>query len=38
MAIEMKRYFKQDLKRIGHATRVAKYAERIGKEQGGNSQ
>jgi hypothetical protein len=36
VAIEMKRYFKQDFKRIGHATRVARYAERIGKEQGGN--
>ncbi|MCP4665624.1 MAG: phosphohydrolase, partial [Deltaproteobacteria bacterium] len=26
VAIEMKRYFKQDFKRIGHATRVARYA------------
>ncbi len=36
VAIEMKRYFKQDFKRIGHATRVARYAEQIGKEQRGN--
>ncbi|MCP4668946.1 MAG: HD domain-containing protein, partial [Deltaproteobacteria bacterium] len=36
VAIEMKRYFKQDFKRIGHATRVARYAERIGKEEQGN--
>ena len=27
VAIEMKRYFKSDFKRIGHATRVARYAE-----------
>lgn len=36
VAIEMKRYFKTDFKRIGHATRVARYAEQIGKQQGGN--
>lgn len=36
VAIEMKRYFKSDFKRIGHATRVARYAERIGKKEGGN--
>ena len=30
VAIEMKRYFKSDFKRIGHATRVARYAEKIG--------
>ncbi|MCP4682692.1 MAG: HD domain-containing protein [Desulfobacterales bacterium] len=35
VAIEMKRYFKQDFKRIGHATRVARYAEQIGKEEQG---
>ncbi|HJX34891.1 MAG TPA: HD domain-containing protein [Desulfatiglandales bacterium] len=35
-AIEMKRYFKQDFKRIGHADRVARYAEEIGKEEGGD--
>lgn len=33
VAIEMKRYFKNDFKRIGHASRVARYAERIGKEE-----
>jgi HD superfamily phosphodiesterase len=32
----MKRYFKTDFKRIGHATRVARYAERIGKAEGAN--
>ena len=36
VAIEMKKYFKQDFKRIGHAGRVARYAERIGKAEGGN--
>jgi HD superfamily phosphodiesterase len=36
VAIEMKRYFKSDFKRIGHATRVARYAERIGKKERGN--
>ncbi len=36
VAIEMKRYFKSDFKRIGHATRVARYAEQIGKSEGGN--
>ena len=36
VAIEMKRYFKQDFKRIGHATRVARYAEKIGKAEQGN--
>jgi HD superfamily phosphodiesterase len=36
VAIEMKRFFKQDFKRIGHASRVARYAERIGKEEQGN--
>jgi len=36
VAIAMKRYFKSDFKRIGHATRVARYAERIGKEENGN--
>ena len=36
VAIEMKRYFKSDFKRIGHATRVARYAEKIGKFEGGN--
>ena len=36
VAVEIKRYFKQDFKRIGHAMRVARYAEKIGKEEGGN--
>lgn len=36
VAIEMKRYFKGDFKRIGHATRVARYAERIGRIEGSN--
>ena len=36
VAIEMKRYFKQDFKRIGHATRVARYAEQLGKKENGN--
>ena len=36
VAIEMKRYFRQDFKRIGHATKVARYAEQIGKEEKGN--
>jgi len=36
VAIEMKRYFAQDFKRIGHATKVARYAERLGKEERGN--
>ncbi len=36
VAQEMKHYFKQDFKRIGHATKVARYAERIGKEERGD--
>jgi HD superfamily phosphodiesterase len=36
VAIEMKRYFKTDFKRIGHASRVARYAERIAKTEKGN--
>ncbi|OIN96787.1 MAG: phosphohydrolase [Deltaproteobacteria bacterium CG1_02_45_11] len=36
IAIEMKRYFKTDFKRIGHASRVARYAERIGTSADGN--
>lgn len=36
VAIEMKRYFKSDFKRIGHSSRVARYAERIGKQERGN--
>jgi hypothetical protein len=37
VAIEMKRYFKQDFKRIGHATKVARYAEQIVKEEKGDA-
>jgi HD superfamily phosphodiesterase len=36
VAIEMKRYFGRDFKRIGHATRVARYAEQLGKEARAN--
>jgi putative nucleotidyltransferase with HDIG domain len=36
VAIEMKRYFQYDFKRIGHATKVARYAERIVKQEGGD--
>ena len=36
VAVAMKRYFKMDFKRIGHAMRVARYAERIGKKETGN--
>ena len=36
VAVEMKRYFGRDFKRIGHAMRVARYAERIGREEQGN--
>jgi HD superfamily phosphodiesterase len=36
VAIEMKKYFKKDFKRIGHASRVARYAEKIGMAEGGN--
>jgi hypothetical protein len=36
VAIEMKRYFKNDFRRIGHASRVARYAERIGKNEKGD--
>ncbi|MGV8075388.1 MAG: HD domain-containing protein [Syntrophobacteraceae bacterium] len=36
IAIEMKRYFGQDFKRIGHATKVARYAERIVKSEKGD--
>jgi len=36
IAIEMKKYFKTDFKRIGHASRVARYAEKIGMAESGN--
>lgn len=36
VAIEMKKYFGKDFKRIGHAMKVARYAEQIGKKEGAN--
>ncbi|MBN2060670.1 MAG: HD domain-containing protein [Deltaproteobacteria bacterium] len=36
VAIEMKRYFNHDFKRIGHASRVARHAEKICRQEGGN--
>jgi hypothetical protein len=36
IAIEMKKYFNKDFKRIGHASRVARYAEKIGMAEEGN--
>jgi hypothetical protein len=36
VAVEMKRYYRNDFKRIGRASRVARYAERIGKAVMGN--
>ena len=36
VAVEMKRYFKTDFKRIGHASRVARYAQRIAIAEKGN--
>ncbi len=36
VAIEVKRHFKTNFRKIGHATRVARYAERIGRDLGGN--
>jgi len=36
VAIEMKRYFGRDFKRIGHAVEVARYAEQIVKEEDGD--
>ena len=36
VAIEVKRFFKTDFKRIGHVTRVARYADIIGKAEGAN--
>jgi len=37
VAVQVKRYLKTDFKRIGHATRVARYADRIGREQGADT-
>jgi len=36
VAIEVKRRLKQDFQRVGHVIRVARYAEQIGREEGGN--
>ncbi|HDM09229.1 MAG TPA: HD domain-containing protein [Desulfobacteraceae bacterium] len=36
VAIEMKKYFGRDFKRIGHASKVARYAERIAREERAN--
>jgi hypothetical protein len=36
VAVEMKRTFRSDFKRIGRASRLARYAERIGKAEKGN--
>lgn len=36
VAIEMKRYFVKDFKRIGHSTKVARYAEKIAREERGD--
>jgi len=36
VAVEMKRYFGRDFKRIGHAANVARYAEQIAKDEEGN--
>ncbi len=36
VAVAMKLYFKQDFKRIGHAGRVARYAERLVQEEKGD--
>ena len=36
VAVAMKRYFDKDFKRIGHAVKVADYAEKICKETGGD--
>ena len=36
VAVEMKHFFKKDFKRIGHATKVARYAEQIAKEEKGD--
>jgi len=36
IAVEMKKHFKTDFKRIGHATRVARHAEAIAGREGGD--
>ncbi len=35
VAIQIKNYFKKDFKRIGHTTKVARYAEKIVQQEGG---
>ncbi|MEJ2031864.1 MAG: HD domain-containing protein [Deltaproteobacteria bacterium] len=37
VAVAMKRYFGSDFRRIGHATRVTRYAEEINRGEGGNA-
>jgi len=36
VAVEMKKYFGRDFKRVGHAMKVARYAEQILREEGGD--
>ena len=36
IAVEMRKYFREDFKRITHSIRVAHYAEKIGQNEGGN--
>ncbi|MGI9537219.1 MAG: phosphohydrolase [Desulfocapsaceae bacterium] len=36
VAVEMKRYYKTDFKRIGYLSRIARHAEKIGKQEGVN--
>ncbi|MBN2232906.1 MAG: HD domain-containing protein [Deltaproteobacteria bacterium] len=36
VAIRMKQYFQRDFKRVGRATKVARYAERLARETGAN--
>ncbi len=36
VAVEMKKYFQRDFKRIAHASKVARYAEQIVKNEGGD--
>lgn len=36
VAVEMKRHYKSDFKRISRAMKIARHAENIGKEEGGN--
>ncbi len=34
VAVEMKKYFKKDFKKISHALKISRYAEQIGKDEG----